>query len=287
MVNGFRKKAASELTLLHFGADDFPKEPAHQETHDETDDGFHGQCECGVAVEKPSHGADNRAQDGKGDCRSEDHHLHQAFFVVRFLRAPKKWEYMRTWGWLDLLSAVPIPFFSIVRIVRVARVAVAVRKMRYKDVERSITRHPARSTLIATGFLALLVVVAGSALELQFEANAPQANIHSGGDALWWAMVSIATVGYGDKYPVTTAGRITAVFVIGVGVVLFGVISSYLASTFIASRDRVGEEAIIADLKGDLDTIKTEVADLKEGFGTIQAEMVEIKQLLQERNGAS
>jgi voltage-gated potassium channel len=210
-----------------------------------------------------------------------------ADFVFRFLRAPKKWAYMRTWGWLDLLSGVPIPFFSIARIVRVARVAVAVRKMRYKDMERSITKHPARSTLIATGFLTLLVVVAGSALELQFEVNAPHANIHSGGDALWWAMVSIATVGYGDKYPVTTAGRITAVFVIGVGVVLFGVISSYLASTFIASRERVDKEAIIAALKGDLDTIKTEVDDLKEGFGNIQAEMAEIKQLLLERKEAS
>ena len=159
--------------------------------------------------------------------------------------------------------------------------------MRYKDVERSITKHPARSTLIGTSFLALLVVVAGSALELQFEANAPHANIHSGGDALWWAMVSIATVGYGDKYPVTTAGRITAAFVIGVGVVLFGVISSYLASTFIASRERADREALIAAWKGELDTIKTEVTDLKEGFGTIQAEMAEIKQLLLERKEAS
>ena len=97
-------------------------------------------------------------------------------------------------------------------------------------------------------------------------------------------MVSIATVGYGDKYPVTMAGRITAVFVIGVGVVLFGVISSYLASTFIASRDRADREAIIATLKGELDTIKTEAADLREGLGTIQAEMAEIKQLLLERN---
>lgn len=213
--------------------------------------------------------------------------LFLADFVFKFLRAPKKWAYMRTWGWLDLLSGVPLPFFSIARIVRVARVAVAVRKMRYKDVERSITKHPARSTLIGTSFLALLVVVAGSALELQFEANAPHANIHSGGDALWWAMVSIATVGYGDKYPVTTAGRITAAFVIGVGVVLFGVISSYLASTFIASRDRADREALIAALKGELGTIKTEVSDLKEGFGTIQAEMAEIKQLLQERKEAS
>jgi voltage-gated potassium channel len=187
-----------------------------------------------------------------------------ADFVYRFLRAPKKWAYMRTWGWLDLLSGVPLPFFSIARIVRVARVIRAVRKMRYKDVERSITKHPARSTLIATGFLAFLVIVSGSALVLTFEANTPHANIVTGGDALWWAIVTMATVGYGDKYPVTGPGRITAAFVMAVGVVLFGVISSYLASTFISSREKDEKEDII-----------------------IKAEMTEIKQLLQEREQAS
>jgi hypothetical protein len=51
-------------------------------------------------------------------------------FLFRLLRAPKKLEYMRTWGWVDMLSAVPIPFFSIFRIVRAIRVAITLRKMR-------------------------------------------------------------------------------------------------------------------------------------------------------------
>ena len=208
-------------------------------------------------------------------------------FLFRLLRAPKKLEYMRTWGWLDMLSAVPIPFFSIFRIVRVIRVAIMLRKMRLKDVERSITKHPARSTIIATGFLAFLVMVSGSAVMLAVEKGDPSANIRTGGDALWWAIVTMATVGYGDKYPVTGGGRITATIVMAVGIVIFGVLSSYLASTFISSNEAQAKEAMIAALKEDLDTIKADAAASREHLNLMEAEMAEIKQLLQQRNQAS
>ena len=208
-------------------------------------------------------------------------------FLFRLLRAPKKLEYMRTWGWLDMLSAVPIPFFSIFRIVRVIRVAIMLRKMRLKDVERSITKHPARSTIIATGFLAFLVMVSGSAIMLAVEKGDPSANIRTGGDALWWAIVTMATVGYGDKYPVTGGGRITATVVMAVGIVIFGVLSSYLASTFISSNEAQAKEAMIAALKEDLDTIKADAAASREHLNLMEAEMAEIKQLLHQRNQAS
>ena len=208
-------------------------------------------------------------------------------FLFRLLRAPKKLEYMRTWGWLDMLSAVPIPFFSIFRIVRVIRVAIMLRKMRLKDVERSITKHPARSTIIATGFLAFLVMVSGSAIMLAVEKGDPSANIRTGGDALWWAIVTMATVGYGDKYPVTGGGRIIATVVMAVGIVIFGVLSSYLASTFISSNEAQAKEAMIAALKEDLDTIKADAAASREHLNLMEAEMAEIKQLLQQRNQAS
>jgi len=208
-------------------------------------------------------------------------------FLFRLLRAPKKLEYMRTWGWLDMLSAVPIPFFSIFRIVRVIRVAITLRKMRLKDVERSITKHPARSTIIATGFLAFLVMVSGSAIMLAVEKGDPSANIRTGGDALWWAIVTMATVGYGDKYPVTGGGRIIATVVMAVGIVIFGVLSSYLASTFISSNEAQAKEAMIAALKEDLDMIKADAAASREHLNLMEAEMAEIKQLLQQRNQAS
>jgi len=187
-----------------------------------------------------------------------------ADFFFRLVRVSNKWQYLRTWGWLDLLSGIPYPIFNIARVARFVRVVFVMRTMRLQQVESSITKHPARSTLIGTGFLTFLVVVIGSALVLKFEEFAPHANIVTGGDALWWAVVTIATVGYGDKYPITEGGRITAAFLMAVGVVLFGVLSSFLASTFITSRQKDDKEAIIAAFKDDLDTLKAEVAEIKQ-----------------------
>jgi len=196
-----------------------------------------------------------------------------ADFFFRLIRVSKKWQYLRTWGWLDLLSGIPFPIFNIARVARFVRVVFIVRKMRLQDVESSITKHPARSMFIGTAFLTFLVVVIGSALELRFEEFAPHATIVTGGDALWWAVVTIATVGYGDTYPITEGGRITATFVMAVGIVLFGVLTSFLASTFIASRQKDDKEVIIATLQQDLNTL--------------MADMATIKQLLQERDQTS
>ena len=187
-----------------------------------------------------------------------------ADFFFRLVRASKKWQYLRTWGWLDLLSGIPFPIFNIARVARFVRVVFVARTMRLQDVESSITKHPARSMLIGTGFLTFVVVVIGSALELRFEEFAPHATIITGGDALWWAVVTIATVGYGDTYPITEGGRITATFMMAVGVVLFGVLSSFLASTFIASRQKDDKEAIITTLQQDLNTLMADVATIKE-----------------------
>ena len=93
--------------------------------------------------------------------------------------------------------------------------------------------------------LVLLVLEFGSIAVLYFEQNAPGANITTGGDALWWAFVSITTVGYGDKFPTTPGGRVSAFFVLAAGVGLFGVLSGYLANFFLtpSSEDEPDTEA--------------------------------------------
>ena len=63
----------------------------------------------------------------------------------------------------------------------------------------------------------MIVLVVCSVLVLQFESRAADANITTGGDALWWAIVTITTVGYGDFFPVTGAGRVTGAFVMFAG----------------------------------------------------------------------
>lgn len=81
-------------------------------------------------------------------------------------------------------------------------------------------------------FVALILVLNGVVLVYFFEVDAPGSNIHTIGESLWWAVVTVATVGYGDFYPVTTGGRLTATALMAVGLVTAAVITAQVASTF-------------------------------------------------------
>ena len=82
----------------------------------------------------------------------------------------------------------------------------------------------------------VLAIAGGSALVLSVERSAPGANIRNFPDALWWALVTIATVGYGDKYPVTAEGRAIAVVLMVLGIGLFGLIAATLSSFFVRQQ---------------------------------------------------
>ncbi len=81
--------------------------------------------------------------------------------------------------------------------------------------------------------LAATLTLACSVAILEFEQHARSANIRTYSDGLGWAVTTVSTVGYGDRYPVTLGGRITAVLLIGAGVSLFGVITAAVAAYFI------------------------------------------------------
>jgi voltage-gated potassium channel len=67
-----------------------------------------------------------------------------------------------------------------------------------------------------------------------FERHAPKSNIHTLGESLWWSATTVTTVGYGDFYPVTRPGRITACFVMGIGLLTLAVVTAQVASSFVA-----------------------------------------------------
>jgi hypothetical protein len=68
------------------------------------------------------------------------------------------------------------------------------------------------------------------------EDDAEGSNIHTASDAIWWCYVTITTVGYGDRYPVTNLGRSIGVIVLTIGVGLFGVLTGFLANLFLAPK---------------------------------------------------
>lgn len=92
-----------------------------------------------------------------------------------------------------------------------------------------------------------------------FQAHAKGSNIQSYGDALWWAVVTVTTVGYGDRYPVTPAGRGIAVVLMLVGIGLVGVITASVASFFVEERQDKSDTrlATVEDRLARIETLLT------------------------------
>lgn len=160
-------------------------------------------------------------------------------FLYRLATAKSKSGYlMRQYGWLDLLGSLPISGVRLARGVRSVRTIRLLRQYGGKNMGSELRQDRAGSTLILVLFLGILVLEFGSYFILGAEVTAATANILTASDALWWSIVTIATIGYGDKYPVTNDGRIIGVFVILTGVGLFSAFTGYLANSFINRRRR-------------------------------------------------
>src|SRR5262249_46063799 len=100
--------------------------------------------------------------------------------------------------------------------------------------------HRAKGALATALFVCLVLVTFGSVTILHVETD-PQSNIRTPGDALWWSLATIATVGYGDKYPVTAEGRAVAIMLMMGGIGLFGTFTGYLATWFMEPRRGHGQ----------------------------------------------
>jgi hypothetical protein len=162
-------------------------------------------------------------------------------FLYRLFSAKSKSNYfLRQYGWLDLLGSLPVSGVRLARAVRSGRTIRLLQQYGAKNMGSELRQDLAGSTLILVLFLGILVLEFGSYFILGAEVTAATANILTASDALWWSIVTIATVGYGDKYPVTNEGRIIGVFVIIAGVGLFSAFTGYLAHSFINRRKRRG-----------------------------------------------
>jgi Ion transport protein len=156
-------------------------------------------------------------------------------FGIRLRRARSKREYFfRRFGWLDLLGSLPFPLLRIFRLWRVIRQVRMVQREDPDRVWRDFIRARAQATLLFVVLLVLITVEAGSVAVLWAERNADDANIKTASDALWWCMATITTIGYGDRFPVTNAGRLVGVWLMIVGVGLFGTFTAFVANAFVS-----------------------------------------------------
>ena len=187
------------------------------------------------------------------------------FFLCDFLRsffiAPNKLKYMSTWGWIDLVSAIPaiepLRWGRAARVLRVLRVLRGLKAARI--IGRAILSRRSESAFLAACLMSFLIIVFSSIAILHVEEGEQGVNITTAEDALWWSVVTITTVGYGDRFPVTTEGRLLGVILMFTGVGLFGTLSGFIAAWFL--KPESGEERFseIALLTAEVQMLREEL----------------------------
>ncbi|MEU7526211.1 ion channel [Saccharothrix sp. NPDC042600] len=176
-------------------------------------------------------------------------------YVARFTLAVDKRRFFVT-HLFDLLTVL-LPMIRQLRVLRLITVLKVLNRRFAGKVRQRIGLYAAGVTVLV-GLCASLAV-------LDAERNHPDATITTFGDAAWWTLTTISTVGYGDRYPVTWEGRLVAALLMIGGIALLGVITGTIASWLVERlsgvEDQVAEaeEATLAELR----SVKAELAELR------------------------
>ncbi|MBY5981340.1 potassium channel family protein [Ferrimonas balearica] len=192
-------------------------------------------------------------------------------FILNFFyglwRATDRKLYLRT-HWIDLVASIPVVeqlrfvrIFQILRVVRLIRMS--------RSVLAPLLKQKRETTLTSLLLAMITIITFSSVLILLVEDGAPGANIDSAESAIWWALITISTVGYGDYYPVTTEGRVIAAVVIVTGVSFFGVVAGFLASLFVQDDEKDAPE--MARLQAQQEALEHQQADLLEEIKALRA----------------
>jgi voltage-gated potassium channel len=199
---------------------------------------------------------------------------------------PKRAYFITKRGWLDLLGSIPtlgfIPFTALFRLARLSRLARITKLLGGQNrtaLIRDVLDNRSSYATFITVLLAGMVLCVASILVLQEESRSADRNIQTGGDALWWSIVTITTVGYGDHFPVTFLGRLTAVFVMFSGIGIIGALASILASLLVAPGTPEAEpEPVSASTTAgaaamSTDAIAHELAGLRAEIAALRASL--------------
>jgi voltage-gated potassium channel len=173
-----------------------------------------------------------------------------AEYVIKLSLTPNRRQFVA--HHIPDLIIVLVPILRPLRVLRSVRLLRLLRLALLAGLAAKGLRE-ARNILRRRGLNWVLLIVLvlnliAAAMVLEFERGNPDANINSYPDALWWAVTTITTVGYGDRFPMSSAGRGVAVVLMIAGIAMFGVITASIAAYFVEQK---AEE----DLAGRLDQI--------------------------------
>ncbi|MCY4380978.1 MAG: ion transporter [Proteobacteria bacterium] len=177
------------------------------------------------------------------------HYLDYFFCCIFFLEfvgsmyvTKNKTRYFFKQGWLDLLSSIPA--IGVLRVARIARLVRLFRTfLRMRNLLPYLIQSKNVSTPVFLMIISFAVIFIAASLILQFEYGTGSP-ITTPLDAVWWSVVTMTTVGYGDMVPVSSAGRITAMVIMVCGVAFYGGVSGLLATYLMEVDDQGAEKAI-------------------------------------------
>lgn len=179
-------------------------------------------------------------------------------YVVRLCLATDRWRWFCR-HLVDLLI-VALPLLRPLRLVRLL--------ILIKVLQRAAGSAIRGRVVLYTVSGAVLLVFVASLAVLDAERHEPGAHITDFGEALWWSVTTITTVGYGDLTPVTTTGRVIAVLLMIGGITLVGSITATLASWIVerVSDDRAADHAVttghIREVLDEIEMLRAEVRRL-------------------------
>jgi voltage-gated potassium channel len=216
-------------------------------------------------------------------------------FFANLKDAKKKSDYfIKERGWLDLLGSIPSfglttygGLLRLARLSRLARIGRLLRGQKKKELIEDVLRNRNQYTAFITILLTAIVLTVGSVLVLQFESKNPDANIQSGWDALWYSIVTITTVGYGDRYPITYGGRITAMFIMFMGVGIIGALASILSSLLVGGPATPAEAEEPPSPGGSFQPVDlAETPASKQDVAALEKEITSLRLMLEKMAGA-
>jgi voltage-gated potassium channel len=193
-------------------------------------------------------------------------------YLVRLVVTPDRRGYLKR-RWVEPVT-VAVPAFQGWHFVGIEKMSLLFHEGWLRT--QSILRHHSLFRVLIAAAGTLFV---GAWLVLLFEENAKGSNIHNYADALWWAIVTVTTVGYGDRFPVTGGGRTVAVILMLVGIGLIGVLTATVASVFIKEHTDATKEEFKkghADLGQQLSVISDRLADVERRLGASAAEVATV-----------
>ena len=187
-----------------------------------------------------------------------------ADFYRRLRASGQAYGYFLLKHWYEIPAMLPVVVFAILETHTV--IGAAMRGTGLIPLFRILRLFHRTTTIFKESKVAYLIafssgsIIIGAFAEFIVESPHPDSKITNFGEALWWAIVTVTTVGYGDVYPVTVEGKIIAAFLMVVGIGVLGIFISTFGAALIESRLRMKKsDSAVEDQSPNLEELKSDI----------------------------